>query len=52
MRMPKNEARGKGAFAAPLLGVVLLLTCYILLTEWQSLPSIIGSAIAAVHWPV
>jgi hypothetical protein len=42
---------GVKAFAAPLFGVVLLVSCYVILAEWGQLPGLISSTIEAVHWP-
>ncbi len=47
--MTRREAKGPRAIVVPVLGVVLLIACYVVLSEWQSLPGIIGSA---VRWPV
>jgi hypothetical protein len=52
MAVSRKEVRGMGAYAAPLLGVFLLITCYLVLADWNELPTIIDSAISAVHWPV
>jgi uncharacterized RDD family membrane protein YckC len=58
MPMSRKETRGSRAFAFPLLGIVLLLACYWVLTDWQNMPTIINSALASVpnalasvHWP-
>lgn len=50
MPMSRKETRGGRAFAFPLLGIVLLLACYWVLTDWQEMPTIINSALASVHW--
>jgi hypothetical protein len=47
----RREVRGSRAFAVPLLGIVVLLVFYWLLADWQHVPEIFGSALAAVHWP-
>jgi hypothetical protein len=47
--MPQKEMRGS-VFAFPLLGIVALLTFYLLLADWQYLPLVIGSALAALHF--
>ena len=51
MPMSRKEARGSRAFAFPLFGIVVLLTFYWLLADWQAVPEILNSALAAVHWP-
>jgi hypothetical protein len=52
MPTPRKEIRGMGAFAVPLFGIVVLLALYWLLMDWQQVPEIVGSALAAVHyWP-
>ena len=52
MQVSRREARGLHSFTGPLVGIVLLLACYVLLVEWQDLPRILNVAISAVHWPV
>jgi hypothetical protein len=51
MPVSRREVRGGAAFAAPLLGVVLLLATYWLLADWPNVPAMLSSALAAVHWP-
>lgn len=51
MSVSRKEARGTRAFAFPLFGIVVLLACYWLLADWQEVPAMISSALAAVHWP-
>ncbi len=48
----RKESRGGRAFAAPLFGIILLLACYLLLAQWDDLPTLLNAALAAVHWPV
>jgi hypothetical protein len=50
MALSRREARGGKGFAVSLLGVVLLLTAYVLLADWQHVPAAISSAFAGVHW--
>lgn len=51
MPISRKETKGGWSFAFPLVSVVVLLASYLLLSEWQDLPNLINSAIAAVHWP-
>jgi len=46
MPLSRKEAKGGRAFAVPLIGAFLLVACYVLLSEWQELPRMIGSAIS------
>ncbi len=48
----RKESRGGWPFAAPLFGVVFLVACYLLLAQWNDLPTLISAALAAVHWPI
>jgi hypothetical protein len=48
----RKHVRSGGSFAAPLLGIVFLLACYLLLAQWDDLPTLISAGLAAVHWPV
>jgi len=50
--LSRKEMRGVRSFAAPLFGVVLLVTCYLVLAQWEQLPTLISTTIAAVHWPI
>jgi hypothetical protein len=52
MPVPRRDIRGGRAFTVPLFGIVLLLACYWVLADWQQMPTIINSALLAVHWPV
>jgi hypothetical protein len=49
--MPKSrkEVRGSRAFAAPVLGIVILLACYWLLVGWHHMPALIDFARAMVN---
>nr|WP_294554631.1 hypothetical protein [uncultured Rhodopila sp.] len=49
--LSRKHLRSGRSFAAPLLGIVFLLTCYLLLAQWDELPSLINAGLAAVHWP-
>jgi hypothetical protein len=51
MPVSRKEMRGSRAFTFPLFGIVLLLACYWLLADWQEVPGIVNSALAALHWP-
>ena len=51
MPVPRRELRGGRAFAVPLFGIAVLLASYWLLTDWQRVPTIIGSALSTMHWP-
>jgi hypothetical protein len=51
MPMSRKETRGGRVFAFPLFGIVLLLACYWILADWQDMPTMINTALAAVHWP-
>lgn len=50
--LSRKQVRKGGSFAAPLLGIVFLLASYLLLAQWDDLPSLINAGLAAVHWPV
>ena len=50
--LSRKEINGGKAFAAPLLGVVILVACYLVLAEWDRLPMLIGATLSAVHWPI
>ena len=52
MPSPRKETRGGRAFAGPLLGVLLLVACYAVLSDWHDLPTMIDAALASMHWPV
>jgi hypothetical protein len=47
----KASRSGGKAFAFPLLGIVLLLAFYWILTEWHDVPRFVDGALASVHWP-
>jgi hypothetical protein len=43
--------RGGRVYAVPLFGIVVLLASYWLLMDWQDVPAMIHTTLAAVHWP-
>jgi hypothetical protein len=45
MPMSRKETRGSRGFVVPIFGIVLLLVCYWLLSDWQHVPEIFGSAL-------
>nr|WP_294522823.1 hypothetical protein [uncultured Rhodopila sp.] len=49
MSLSRKQVRRGGSFAAPLLGIVLLLACYVVLAQWDELPSMINAGLAALH---
>jgi len=49
MPVSRKESKGAWPFAVPLIGALLLVACYVVLTEWQDLPRMIGSAISTVR---
>jgi hypothetical protein len=49
MPVSRKAARSGKAFAVPLLGALLLVACYVILSAWQDLPNLINSAIIAVQ---
>ena len=51
MPMSRKETRGARAFAFPLFGIAFLLTCYLVLVEWQDMPAMITGALTSMHWP-
>jgi hypothetical protein len=52
MTMSRREMRGGRVYAIPLFGIIVLLACYWLLADWQRVPAMINTALAAIHWPV
>ena len=48
MPISRKETRGGRAFAFPLFGIALLLTCYWVLADWQDMPTMISGALASV----
>lgn len=50
--MPQKVTRGTGSLAFPVMGILLLLVSWFLLTDWQNVPAILSSALAVVHLPV
>lgn len=51
MPTSRKEMRGSRAFAVPLVGIIVLLVSYWLLSDWQQVPETISSAFAALYWP-
>jgi hypothetical protein len=51
MPVSRKETRGVRAFALPLFGIALLLTCYWVLADWRDVPTLIRGALTTVHWP-
>jgi hypothetical protein len=51
MPVSRKDARGGRAFAFPLFGIMLLLTCYWVLADWQDMARLISNTFDAVHWP-
>jgi len=51
MQTTRKELRGTRAYTVPLFGIVVLLACYWLITDWQRLPLIVGAMLDAVHLP-
>jgi hypothetical protein len=49
--MPNTRKDGNGnhGYAAPVAWIVLLLGGYWLISEWHSLPELIGSALATIR---
>jgi hypothetical protein len=50
MPVSRKDARGGRAFVFPLFGILFLLACYLIIAEWQAMPSLIGNALASVPW--
>ena len=48
--MPNSRRDGNGyrGFAAPVAWIVLLLVCYWVISEWNTLPTLINSALATI----
>jgi hypothetical protein len=49
--LSRKHMRSGGSVVAPLLGIVFLIACYLVLAQWDDLPSLINAGLAAVHWP-
>lgn len=49
--MPNTRKDGNGnhGYAAPVAWILLLLCCYWVISEWNSLPALINSTIATIH---
>jgi len=45
----KKDGNGSHGYKAPVALIALLLTGYWVISEWDSLPSLISSAIATIH---
>lgn len=50
MPISRKDTRGGRAFTSPLFGIILLLTCYWVLADWQHVPTLLSDAISSVHW--
>ena len=49
MPMTRREGNGTHGYAAPVATILALMGGYWLITEWNSLPGLIGSVIATIH---
>ena len=49
--MPNTRKDGNGnhGYVGPVAGIAILMIGYWLITEWKSVPAMIGSAIAMFH---
>ena len=49
--MPNSRKDGNGnhGYGAPVAGIVVLLLSYWLISEWNSLPALMSSALATIH---
>ena len=49
--MPNTRKDGAGnhGYAAPVIGIFILLVGYWLISEWKSLPGLIGQALAMIR---
>lgn len=50
MPIPRRDMRGTRSFAMPLLGVVVLLAFYWVLSDWHALPVMISTTLTNFHW--
>jgi hypothetical protein len=50
MPVARKDVRGVGSFTAPLLGAVLLVACYVVVTDWHTLPHVINDALAGMNF--
>jgi hypothetical protein len=48
MPTTRKDGNGNHGYAAPVAWIVLLLCGYWVISEWHSLPTLIGSAIATI----
>jgi hypothetical protein len=51
MQSSRKELRSARVYTAPLFGIVVLLTCYWLLADWQRVPAIIWALFDIIHLP-
>jgi hypothetical protein len=51
MSVSRKEKNSGKAVAGALFGVILLLVSYLLLADWQNVPTTIRWALTAMHWP-
>ena len=49
MYTSRKELRGTRVYTAPLFGIIVLLACYWVLSDWPRVPTLIASALDAVH---
>lgn len=49
MPIAPKDVKGVRSFTAPLLGIVFLLTCYVVVAQWQDLPHLMDSALASIN---
>jgi hypothetical protein len=50
--LSRKHAQSGRSFAVPLFAILFLLASYLLLAQWDDLPSLINAGLAAVHWPL
>lgn len=50
--MSRRVSNGAGSMAFPVIGILVLIASWVVMTDWQSMPAIINNALAAVPWPV
>jgi hypothetical protein len=54
MSVSRKQTSGSKALAFPVVGIVLLLTCYWILADWRNVPMLIDGTLASMHllsWP-
>jgi hypothetical protein len=49
--MARRDEPGAKALAAPLFGIIVLLTTYWVVTDWHNLPNLISSTLNGLSWP-